>query len=117
MEFMVTETLLNCVGSGKAVAEALVAVKFSPKMLKRDPGAIGPTAKLALLTAAYVTLVPGVTLPTVNVTGTDTGLFGALGDVMVTWPLYEPSGSVAALAVTAIWAGVWPLDPLSESHG
>jgi hypothetical protein len=52
---MVTETPPNWVGSGKEVAEAVVAVKFSPKMLKRDPGAMGPAAKLALLTAAYVT--------------------------------------------------------------
>jgi hypothetical protein len=48
---MVTETPPNRVGSGKKDAEAVVFVKFSPKMLKRDPGAMGPTAKLALLTA------------------------------------------------------------------
>src|SRR5580704_4906397 len=100
MELMVTETPANWVGSGKEVADAVVVVKFSPKMLKREPGAMGPAAKLALLTAAYVTPVPTGTEPTVNVTGTDTGLFAALGEVMVTWPLYEPSGSVAAFAVT-----------------
>jgi hypothetical protein len=52
MELMVTETPPNRVGSGKEVADAVMLVKFSPKMLKRDPGAIGPPAKLALLTAA-----------------------------------------------------------------
>src|ERR1035438_2819918 len=106
MEFIVTETPLNWVGSGKEIAEAVVLVKFSPKMLKRDPGAMGPAAKLALLTAAYVTLVSGATAPTVNVTSTVTGLFGALVDVMITWPLYEPSGRVVAFAVTVSWAGV-----------
>ena len=71
MELMVTETPANWVGSGNEVAEAVVAVKFSPKMLKSDPGAMGPGAKTGAvdLPQGAHPCLGAVTDPTVKVTG------------------------------------------------